>query len=44
MNVKAISGAALIAVTLAGCATNEQIAQQQQAQQLAREGRCMSFG
>jgi uncharacterized protein YidB (DUF937 family) len=44
MNVKAISGAALIAIALAGCVTDEQIAQQQQAQQLAREGRCMSFG
>ena len=44
MIIKAISGAVLIAVTLAGCVTDEQIAQQQQAQQLAREGRCMSFG
>lgn len=44
MNVKAISAAVLIAIALVGCVTDEQIAQQQQAQQLAREGRCMSFG
>ena len=44
MNVKVIFGAPLIVIALAGCVTDEQIAQQQQAQQLAREGRCMSFG